>query len=465
MLNNDYSFLLRRVPLAEFAYHKRVSVIIPTYNQAPVLAKTLAAFSHQTYPLDLIQIVIADDGSSDNVTDSLTLLDKSIELKHVRQPHHGHRLSTVINLGVRASNEDSLILLQADMLPTPRLIESYMRLLHWIDEALLIGQRRFVDANTLSPAVIATDPDFSFALRDVEPENELWISEPCSASPRPDWRVAFYAGNNNLLNELWPFKAVVGSNLAFTRRLFESIGGFSSRFTAWGCEDGEFGYRAYNRGYYFIPVFDAIGLHQEPATPRGDSGRRRGYELTRVVRSDLCPVPPYRRPEADLSYSIPKISVSLHFATEECKANFRPVDLSSTIGTDAELIVVGERFVPESLRLQPQQLGLPVRFLEVRDRSDQLDYVARAAAGPYVSHVMANTVALLNAGTFQRLAKHLDQENIGCSTTTALGGQTIFLYRKRDWWRAGGFGANANLAQPESFLKILDGVCTRSALN
>ena len=60
---NDYSFL-------EDAHSKNqpdahVSVVIPVYNRIEMLRRTIAMLTHSTYPLELIEVVIADDGSSD----------------------------------------------------------------------------------------------------------------------------------------------------------------------------------------------------------------------------------------------------------------------------------------------------------------------------------------------------------------------------------------------------------------
>ena len=42
----------------------RVAVVIPFYEQHDKLALTLAALEQQTYPHDLIEVVVADDGSA-----------------------------------------------------------------------------------------------------------------------------------------------------------------------------------------------------------------------------------------------------------------------------------------------------------------------------------------------------------------------------------------------------------------
>ena len=68
--NNDYSFIeeKRKAFVASGQpYTLGVSIILPVYNRKAMLAKTLAAITHQTYPAHLIEVIVADDGSSDGV--------------------------------------------------------------------------------------------------------------------------------------------------------------------------------------------------------------------------------------------------------------------------------------------------------------------------------------------------------------------------------------------------------------
>ena len=42
-----------------------ISVIIPVYNQKQQLLTTLAKFDEQTYPKELFEVIVVDDGSND----------------------------------------------------------------------------------------------------------------------------------------------------------------------------------------------------------------------------------------------------------------------------------------------------------------------------------------------------------------------------------------------------------------
>ena len=104
-------------------YSLPVSVVIPVYNRREKLGKTIAALTHSTYPLDLIEVIIADDGSSDSPETLIPLFGGHFPVRHVFQEDLGYRLSEVRNLGVREANHDQIIILDCDMLPEPTLVD------------------------------------------------------------------------------------------------------------------------------------------------------------------------------------------------------------------------------------------------------------------------------------------------------------------------------------------------------
>ena len=87
-------------------YTLPVSVVIPVYNRKEKLAKTIAALTHQTYPHQLIEIVIADDGSSDHPDELLDTFSNHFRMKYIRQDDDGYRLSEIRNKGVSASSHE-----------------------------------------------------------------------------------------------------------------------------------------------------------------------------------------------------------------------------------------------------------------------------------------------------------------------------------------------------------------------
>jgi chondroitin synthase len=59
-----------------------------------MLRRTMAMLAHQTYPLDFIEVIIADDGSSDHPEQGLILeFEEFFDVNYVRQKDLGYRLS------------------------------------------------------------------------------------------------------------------------------------------------------------------------------------------------------------------------------------------------------------------------------------------------------------------------------------------------------------------------------------
>ena len=94
-------------------FTKPVSIVIPVYNRKEKLAKTIAALTHSTYPAELMQVVIADDGSSDRPEQLLPLFESFFDISYIRQEDEGYRLSEVRNLGIREAKHDCIIVLTA----------------------------------------------------------------------------------------------------------------------------------------------------------------------------------------------------------------------------------------------------------------------------------------------------------------------------------------------------------------
>ena len=59
--------------------------MIPVYNRAEILSKTLAMITHQSYPLDLIEVVITDDGSQEDILAVADLFRDRLTITYVNQ--------------------------------------------------------------------------------------------------------------------------------------------------------------------------------------------------------------------------------------------------------------------------------------------------------------------------------------------------------------------------------------------
>ncbi|MFH1280902.1 MAG: glycosyltransferase family 2 protein [Candidatus Beckwithbacteria bacterium] len=89
-----------------------ISVIIPAYNSAKTLPSCLNSLSNQT--LKPLQIILIDDGSTDNTIQVIKQLQKELpKILILTQSHQGPAVAR--NLGVKKARGDILVFVDSDM--------------------------------------------------------------------------------------------------------------------------------------------------------------------------------------------------------------------------------------------------------------------------------------------------------------------------------------------------------------
>ena len=68
-----------------------VAVVIPVYNRIELLRRTLAGLAAQRgYPPELISVVVADDGSENEVAPAIEEARAHLDIAYVRQDRDGY---------------------------------------------------------------------------------------------------------------------------------------------------------------------------------------------------------------------------------------------------------------------------------------------------------------------------------------------------------------------------------------
>ncbi|WP_144876132.1 glycosyltransferase family 2 protein [Microbacterium sp. 1.5R] len=245
----------------------RVSVIVSHYDQPGELARTLHALAAQDYPPELLEIVVADDGSPGDV-----VVPEGVTL--VRQEDRGFRLAAVRNLGARASSGQVLCFLDADTAPEPGYVRALSRLPALLPDAVVVGRRRHADFSGVAVEV---------PIVEAAAGREL---------PEPAWLADEYARNRNLLDaDDRSYRFVIGAVIGCSRRLFDEAGGFDETFTSYGGEDWEWAHRMWQAGAVFAHVPDAVAWHDGPEwAGRDGSGVDRANVQTLRLQASI-PVP------------------------------------------------------------------------------------------------------------------------------------------------------------------------------
>jgi glycosyltransferase involved in cell wall biosynthesis len=86
------------------------SIIIPTYNRAHIIRNVIEAVQLQSF-LDF-ELIISDDGSTDNTEEIVTPLLKDSRIKYVAQSNKG--VCAARNFGAKHANGKYLVFLDSD---------------------------------------------------------------------------------------------------------------------------------------------------------------------------------------------------------------------------------------------------------------------------------------------------------------------------------------------------------------
>ena len=291
---NDWR-LVEMPPSESFLPSIPVSVIVPYYERSEELARTLASLERQTYPRDLFEVIVVDDGSRK----PLERPQKSLlNTKVVHQEDRGYGPARARNTGVREASHDILLILDCDVLAEADWLAAHARWHHFIEDALTVGFHYHVSIEGVDEDRIRKWPG-SLA--------ELFAGRTAT----PPWIERHMLRTNDLTTVADDiFRVVLGGNMGISRELYELAGGFDESFTQWGGEDIEFGYRAFMNGGLLVPVRDAVGWHQgEWADGRED--KERSIARLRGKLADQIAHPGFRRQVPGRSYKVPTYVVTV----------------------------------------------------------------------------------------------------------------------------------------------------------
>ena len=99
-------------PRKRLEKHPIVSVIIPAYNEERNIEKAISSVLKLNYPKNRIEIIVINDGSTDNTYRVVTDLGKKNNIQIIEQTNKGKWAA--LNNGMRISNGEYIAILDAD---------------------------------------------------------------------------------------------------------------------------------------------------------------------------------------------------------------------------------------------------------------------------------------------------------------------------------------------------------------
>lgn len=292
--HNQYGVLSPPVPGA-WRPTRPVSLIIPAYNCQETLNLALAALRHQTYPAELLEVVVVDDGSGP----ALRLPEVApANCRLVRAPDHtdGWGRANALRLGADRSDGEILHWLDADLVPFPGHVEAQARWHHVTGDAVVLGYKRFVRQ--------ARMPTVGQVLHRCATGTIDTLFAPDHTDGH-DYVEQIIESSDGLRSaDHLAFRAHVGATASLRRESYLEAGGLDPSLRLG--EDSELGYRLAQVGAVFIPEPAARSWHLGPShmmMRAGDALRR----YNRPFLADRMAHPPWLRQGRRRGWAVPLV--------------------------------------------------------------------------------------------------------------------------------------------------------------
>ena len=195
---------------------KLISIIIPTRNRKKILKKCLQALNKQSINNNKFEIIIIDDGSTQDIEAMIKSLNLKPKLKYHYQKHSGPAKSR--NKGIKLANGKYIIFIDDDIIVNEQFVENHLNTLLNNDKAIVHGP------------VIHTNN----------------LDNPTAAEKKiRDFSSAFFATGNASIKKSY----------------LKEAGLFNENFYEYGWEDLEFGKRLKQLNLKAVKAENAIGYH------------------------------------------------------------------------------------------------------------------------------------------------------------------------------------------------------------
>ena len=227
--SNDYSLVQEKTSLWTGKPSLKASVIVASYNQKDTLKLNLLAWMQQTYPLELIEVIVADDGSNDGTEELANNLMTRlpISLKFYTQEDKGFRLAKIRNEGVALSNGDVVLFVDADTIPCREYVWEHMKYYHVSDNLAVVGMRHRIKNNITQEYIL---DKHKLDLLSQLP----MIEDPGTPRYMKKWRKEVLFNNVTFRRHWNAWGGFHGTLTSCRRKDYIGVGGYDERFTVYG---------------------------------------------------------------------------------------------------------------------------------------------------------------------------------------------------------------------------------------
>lgn len=182
----------------------KLSVIIPTRNRASLLDRTINSITEQTLSTDDFEVIVVDNGSTDNTKEIAFKYEKALNLNYIYEPKPG--LHEGRHAGLKNAKSDILVFIDDDIEAFPEWLETILKIFNKGKNIALVGGKNLPNFESNPPFWIM----------------ELWNERNESGQILGDLSILDF-GNEE--KEISPYY-VFGCNFSIRKQVLIDAGGF-----------------------------------------------------------------------------------------------------------------------------------------------------------------------------------------------------------------------------------------------
>jgi glycosyltransferase involved in cell wall biosynthesis len=249
-----------------------VSIIISTYNRSQFLLYTLDSITKQSIGVDSMEVIVVDDGSSEDIYSVIEPYFEKLNLKYFYQKDKGYRVAAARNIGIRSSTAPICVFIDSSLILGKDAIKEHLRI-HNEEKypCAVVGYVFGFDDNNKYKDLLEK------LIEPYEPEKSIQILKEHKI---PDCREPLYKKHGDDFQK-WPAPWVLfwTCNVSARRESIVKVGMFDESYTTWGGEDTDLALALEKMGTKFVfnRAIETIHYPHEKTYPWA-VGNKDGYK-------------------------------------------------------------------------------------------------------------------------------------------------------------------------------------------
>ncbi|MGL5780785.1 glycosyltransferase [Cetobacterium sp.] len=228
------------------------SIIVPAYNNESELRATLISIVKSNFDLNMIEILVCDDGSEKSLINVVKDFDNNINIRYFYQQDRGFRAAAARNMGILNAKGHICIFIDSGIIVSEECIAQHI-MSHEVEHIATIGYvYGFDNTNELETQVskLVDIDNIEKSILNLE-NNKIF-----------DMREDVYREmGDDLMKWPAPWCYFWGGNISIEKEDLLNVNGFDESYIEWGGEDVDLGIALFLNGVKLTLCRKANSIH------------------------------------------------------------------------------------------------------------------------------------------------------------------------------------------------------------